>query len=61
MTPSINSTFKGEEEKYKSNIFIIDFIKFITIGKIRDVLGNGYLTLTIKLQLRQPMKIFIKD
>lgn len=48
MTPVIKLNFKGEEEKYKNTIFIIDFIKFQKLDEIWNVLSYGCFTLTIK-------------
>jgi len=33
MTPSITTTFKGEEEKYTNKLFTIDFMRFIEMKK----------------------------
>jgi len=56
MKPSINMTFKGEEESHASKIFIIDFVRFKKFKKIRNVLSYGCFILAIKLQLRQVIK-----
>ncbi len=49
MAPSINTTFKGEEENHKIKLFIIEFIRFTKFKKIRNVLGYGGSILAIKL------------
>jgi len=35
MTPSISTTFKGEEEKYTNKVFTIDFMGFAEMKKIK--------------------------
>jgi len=49
MTPPINMTFKGEEEKYAKKLFTINFMRFAEMKKIINVLGYGRSVLTIKL------------
>jgi len=39
LTPPISITFKGEEEEYTRKIITIDFMRFIEMKKIKNVLG----------------------
>lgn len=61
MTPYINSTFKGEEEKNTSHMLTINFIIFTKLKKKWCILGYKCITLTIKLELRQAIKKSIGD
>lgn len=61
MAPSINMTFKSEEEKHTTKLFIIDFIRFTKFDKIKNVLSYRCSILTIKLQLKQVINRLIGD
>jgi len=49
MTPPISTTFKGEEEEYANKLITIDFMRFIEMKKIINVLGYKRSVLTVKL------------
>ena len=49
MTPPISTTFKGEEEEYANKIITIDFMRFIEMKKIRNVLSYRHSVLTVKI------------
>jgi len=54
-------TFKGEEEEYTKKLITIDFMRFIEIKKIINVLGYGRSVLTVKLQPVQVIENLIVD
>jgi len=49
LTSLIRTTFNGEEEKYINKLITIDFMRFIEMKKIINVLGYGRSVLTVKL------------